>query len=149
MIVEFKLDTKDGGDLAVLDFLFSHLKPDVSDAPEPKEGKPTGKKRGPKPKQTKGAEGKSESEIKEMDFAELSKYLLHKEEDPTEFEVRWFAKQWKKKHDNMDDVREVIHELGAQNFTDLKAKSYKKFCTLLAEKDASITSASDDDDLEV
>lgn len=149
MIVEFKLNSQDEGDLAIMGFLFNHLKVDqASSIPEdqtPPDGKPTGKKRGRKPKQQKGADGKTESEIKDLDFNGMSAYLLHKESDPSEFEVRWFAKQYKKKHGDMDPIREIINELGAHNFTDLPAEKYKKFCTLVAEKDASIKSDSEDD----
>jgi hypothetical protein len=155
MIVEFKLNTEDKGDLAVLGFLFDHLKVDKAPAPEgqPVENPPTkpkGKKRGPKPK--KKADGKIESEIKEMSFDEMNSYLMHKEGDPTEFEIRWLTKLYRKEYD-VEGVREIINELGGHNFTDLPKNQYKKFTLKLCEKYAGqktdAAEVAEEDDLEI
>lgn len=155
MQVKFELDTKDAGDLVVLNHLFTTLKVDPSsigqETAPPAEDPPKKKGRGKaKQKETKGP---SETEIKEMDFDQMSSHLLHKEDDPSEFEVKWFAKLFKKKHGGQDEIRTIINDLGAHNFTDLKKKDFKKFSTLLAEKDAAMTSGDEDnseeDDLNI
>ena len=151
MIVEFKLDTKDNADLAVLGFLFTHLKIDQAPAPtgdEPPAAEAPKKKRGRKAK-TKKEDGPTEAEMKEFDFEQMSSHLLHKEEDPNDFEVRWFSKLFKKKHGQQDDIRTILNGMGSHNFTDLKKKDFKKFCTLLAEKSAALISEDADDDLEI
>jgi hypothetical protein len=160
MIVEFKLNTEVKEDLAVLGFLFDHLKVDQipdpakgkgeTEAPETPAEKPK-KKRGRKPKQKKGAEDKTESEIKEMNFDEMNSYLMHKEGDPSEFEIRWLTKIYRKEHD-VEDVRSIINELGGHNFTDLPKDQYKKFTLKLCEKYARHQTDADeaaDDDLEI
>ncbi len=154
MIVEFKLNSQDPSDLLVLNHLFTTLKIDVTPAPStetpPAEAPPKKKGRGKAKAKT---EGPSETEIKEMDFDQMSSHLLHKEDDPSEFEVKWFAKLFKKKHGGQDEIRTIINDLGAHNFTDLKKKDFKKFSTLLAEKDAALTGdneePSGDEDLDI
>ena len=150
MIVEFKLNSDDKGDLAIMGFLFQHLRVDnvpegqpeiASDAPETPAEKPK-KKRGRKPKQKKGDAGKSESDIKEMNFKEMDAYLMHKEGDPSEFEIRWLTKLYRKEHD-VEDVREIINELGGKD-------QYKKFTLKLCEKYTGYqTDATEEDDLEI
>jgi hypothetical protein len=156
MIVKFELNTGNKDDLAVLGFLFQHLKVEnipVESQPQAPEtpAEPPKKKRGRKPKQKKGAEDKTESEIKEMNFDEMNSYLMHKEGDPSEFEIRWLTKLYRKEHD-VEDVRSIINELGGHNFTDLPKDQYKKFTLKLCEKYARHQTDADeaaDDDLEI
>lgn len=152
MIVRFELSTKDNADLAVLGFLFKHLIIDETAAPtgdEPPATEPPKKKgRGPA-KKKKEPTGPTEAEIKEFDFEQMSSHLLHKDEDPNDFEVRWIAKLFKKKHGQQDDIRAILNDMGSRNFTDLKKKDFKKFCTLLTEKDAALTTESQEDDLNI
>ncbi len=155
MIVKFELDTKDNTDLIVIQHLFNTLKVDIKDVQPPTETPPAEdppkKKRG-RPKTKKGADEKKESEIKEMDFKELDSYLVHKEKDPTSFEVRWMAKLFKKEHGEVQSVREILNDLGAQNFTDLPEDKFKEFTLKLAEKYAALATDADEDneeDLEI
>ncbi len=147
MIFELKLDTKDQGDLAVLKFLFEHLRfneTDKSTETSPAEDPPKKKGRGRAKGKDKSKE-LTDSEIKDMDFDQMVSHLQHKDSDPTEYETRWFGKLFKKKHGGQDEIRAILNGMDAHNFIDLKKKDFKKFCTSLAEKDASLASDAEDD----
>lgn len=152
MIVEFKLNTENEGDLLVLNHLFNTLKIDVKEAPaETPTEEASPKKRRGRPKAKKGDKDKSESEIKDMNFKEMDSYLIHKEKDPTDFEVRWLSKLFKKKH-GTEAIREILNKLDAHNFTDLSKDNFKKFCNLLSEKYSELNSddeTTDEEDFEI